>query len=195
MESALSVSTTTLALFTNTKPLNRRSPPTSLFAAHQNYKSIHLNTQHSLQCVSSSDASFRSGGGSGGSADGGGGGGGGEGGASEENLDAKAGDVSSSSSPDVIILAVGGMMCGGCASSVKRILESQKQVSSATVNLATETAIVWPVSEAKVASNWQKDLGEELAKHLTNCGFKSDVKGHLCASGSDFFKSKTTFET
>ncbi|KAG6789066.1 hypothetical protein POTOM_005150 [Populus tomentosa] len=70
-----------------------------------------------------------------------------------------------------------GMTCGGCASSVKRILESQPQVSSASVNLATESAIVWPVSEAKGVPNWQKQLGEALAKHLTSCGFMSNLRG------------------
>ena len=112
-----------------------------------------------------------------------------------------------------------GMTCGGCAASVKRILESQvsfcffelntekkalfygfclllscgfdrcliivvicvwgqqPQVSSASVNLTTETAIVWPIAEAKSVPNWQKELGEELAKHLTNCGFKSNLRG------------------
>ncbi|PWA81698.1 heavy metal-associated domain, HMA [Artemisia annua] len=86
------------------------------------------------------------------------------------------GDISSLSS-DVILLDVKGMMCGGCTSSVKRILENQAQVSSADVDLATETATVWPVSEAKVTPNWQKVVGEELAKNLTNCGFNSTLKG------------------
>lgn len=58
--------------------------------------------------------------------------------------------------------------------------DAQPQVSSASVNLTTETAIVWPVSEAKVASNWQKEVGEALAKHLTSCGFTSNLRGlHL----------------
>ncbi|CAL2277631.1 unnamed protein product [Prunus armeniaca] len=54
---------------------------------------------------------------------------------------------------------------------------------SASVNLTTETAVVWPVSEAKVTPNWQKQLGETLAKHLTNCGFKSNLRD----SGRDNF--------
>lgn len=59
----------------------------------------------------------------------------------------------------------------------------QPQVSSASVNLTTETAIVWPVSEVKVAPNWQKDVGEVLAKHLTTCGFKSNLRGlHLVST-------------
>ncbi|KAJ7968195.1 copper-transporting ATPase PAA1, chloroplastic [Quillaja saponaria] len=106
-----------------------------------------------LQCISSSAASFASG----------------------------AEDISPFS-PDVIILDVTGMMCGGCAASVKRILESQPKVSSASVNLTTETAIVWPVSEAKVP-NWQKQLGEALAEHLTGCGFKSNLRGEEATEG------------
>nr|GEX73941.1 copper-transporting ATPase PAA1, chloroplastic-like [Tanacetum cinerariifolium] len=86
-------------------------------------------------------------------------------------------------SSDVIILDVRGMTCGGCSASVKRILESQPLVSSASVNLTTETAIVWPVSEAKGKPNWQKVLGEELAKHLTNCGFSSNVRGEAETEG------------
>uniref|UniRef100_A0A6N2MC39 Peptidase M20 dimerisation domain-containing protein n=1 Tax=Salix viminalis TaxID=40686 RepID=A0A6N2MC39_SALVM len=66
---------------------------------------------------------------------------------------------------------------------VKRILESQPQVSSASVNLATETAIVWPVSEAKNVPNWQKQLGEALAKHLTSCGFMSNLRGQGATEG------------
>jgi len=54
---------------------------------------------------------------------------------------------------------------------------AQPQVSSASVNLTTETAIVWPVSEAKNAPNWQKQLGEALAEHLTSCGYNSSLRG------------------
>ncbi|XVF01573.1 hypothetical protein REPUB_Repub04eG0100700 [Reevesia pubescens] len=145
-----------------------------------------------LECVASSTVSFGTGGGGGvfGGDDGGNGGGGGRGegtggGDSKAKLGAGAADELSALSPDVIILDVGGMTCGGCAASVKRILESQPQVSSASVNLTTETAIVWPVSEAKVVPNWQKELGEALARHLTSCGFKSNLRD----SGRDnFFK-------
>lgn len=57
-------------------------------------------------------------------------------------------------------------------------------MSSASVNLTTETAVVWPMSEAKVTPNWQKQLGETLAKHLTNCGFKSNLRGKHFTSSS-----------
>lgn len=50
-------------------------------------------------------------------------------------------------------------------------------MSSASVNLTTETAIVWPISEAKNAPNWQKQLGEALAEHLTSCGYNSSLRG------------------
>ncbi|BFG41147.1 hypothetical protein CerSpe_274210 [Prunus speciosa] len=141
-----------------------------------------------LGCVGSSAASFASGGGNGGfGGESGGSGGDGEGGSGGGDAKSKvvaAGcDEISAVSTDVIVLDVGGMTCGGCAASVKRILESQPQVSSASVNLTTETAVVWPVSEAKVTSNWQKQLGETLAKHLTNCGFKSNLRD----SGKDNF--------
>ncbi|KAF5951895.1 hypothetical protein HYC85_009839 [Camellia sinensis] len=137
-----------------------------------------------LQCVDSSAASFASAaGGGGGGIRGSGGGGGGDG--ASDSGEAKSNSVVGGSedvsalSPDVIILDVGGMTCGGCAASVKRILESQPQVSSASVNLTTETAIVWPVSEAKIIPNWQKQLGDNLAKHLTSCGFKSNLRGEM----------------
>uniref|UniRef100_A0A1S4BU06 Copper-transporting ATPase PAA1, chloroplastic n=1 Tax=Nicotiana tabacum TaxID=4097 RepID=A0A1S4BU06_TOBAC len=93
-------------------------------------------------------------------------------------------------SSDVIILDVTGMTCGGCAASVKRILESQPQVSSATVNLTTETAIVWPVSDAKVVPNWQKQIGEALAKHLTTCGFTSNVRDSGRENFFEIFEKK-----
>lgn len=139
--------------------------------------------------MSSCAASFGAAGGSAGGDVGGGGGGGGggnggsDGGDSKSKLGGRGGEELSALSSDVIILDVGGMTCGGCAASVKRILESQPQVSSASVNLTTETAIVWPVSEAKVIPNWQRQLGEALAKHLTSCGFKSSLRGEGAIEG------------
>ncbi|XP_047322316.1 copper-transporting ATPase PAA1, chloroplastic-like [Impatiens glandulifera] len=85
--------------------------------------------------------------------------------------------VSPSHDDDEIILNVGGMMCEGCASSVKRILESQPQVSSATVDLAAQIAVIHPhVSETtQLPPNHLLLLGQTLAKHLTNCGFPSST--------------------
>lgn len=43
---------------------------------------------------------------------------------------------------DVVLLDVNGMRCAGCVSRVKEILESDNTVTGASVNLATETAVV-----------------------------------------------------
>ncbi|MED6195354.1 hypothetical protein PIB30_037093 [Stylosanthes scabra] len=80
-------------------------------------------------------------------------------------------------SDDAIVLNVEGMMCDGCANNVKKLLESRPQVSSATVNLTAAKAVVSAVSEEKGSPNWQKQLGEALAQHLTNCGFNSTFQG------------------
>ncbi|XP_039144521.1 copper-transporting ATPase PAA1, chloroplastic-like [Dioscorea cayenensis subsp. rotundata] len=76
-----------------------------------------------------------------------------------------------------LTLAVEGMMCDGCAASVKRILESQAPVSSASVSYLQGAAIIWASPEAKTGLNWQEEVGEKLAQHLTTCGFKSQLKG------------------
>ncbi|CAI9770080.1 unnamed protein product [Fraxinus pennsylvanica] len=140
-----------------------------------------------LQCAASSASSFASdGGGSDGIVGNVGGGdsdGAQEGGEVKSTEVAAGDDNASAANPDVIVLHVGGMTCGGCSASVKKILESQPQVSSANVDLTTESAIIWPVSEAMAAVNWRKDLGEALAKHLTSCGFKSDLQDQGALEG------------
>lgn len=110
-----------------------------------------------------------------------GGGGGGDGvpAAGEGSIGAPGGDASNPITEDVIFLSVGGMSCGGCCKSVKRILEAQPQVKEATVDLATETAVVQVTTEPVTATGWEvvkRELGEQLAKHLTSCGFKSSLK-------------------
>ncbi|KAI3966974.1 hypothetical protein MKX01_040615 [Papaver californicum] len=140
-------------------------------------RSCYLRRSSRLACISSSFSSYSGGGDGNIGGDGGNGGGGGSG---EGEIGGKSivGGVEeiSSLSPEVIVLDVGGMTCGGCAGKVKRILENQPQVASCTVNLATETAIVWPVPEVKETENWQQLIGETLAKHLTNCGFNSNLR-------------------
>ncbi|KAK8518957.1 hypothetical protein V6N13_017786 [Hibiscus sabdariffa] len=210
MESALSVTVPALTLFSisralnphlcsNSSPLIARCIHSRLFAHSRGVRLTPLasrsySSPFRRSCVASSAAYLVTAGGGvfgggDGSDSGGGGGGGGEGGTgggdSKVKLGAGAADELSALSPEVIILDVGGMTCGGCAASVKRILENQPQVSSASVNLTTETAIVWPVSEAKVLPNWQKELGEALARQLTKCGFSTNLRD----SGRDnFFK-------
>ncbi|PPS02353.1 hypothetical protein GOBAR_AA18299 [Gossypium barbadense] len=168
MESTLSTLPSALTPFSFSKPLN---PKSTLFSFSQSpllgpvavlsysfplrtISSIPKRLHRRLECVSSGTG----------------------GGDSKAKLGAGVVDDLSALSPDVIILNVGGMMCGGCASSVKKILESQPQVSSATVDLKTATAMVWPVSEAKAVPNWQKELGEALAKQLTSSGFESELR-------------------
>ncbi|XP_027106278.1 copper-transporting ATPase PAA1, chloroplastic [Coffea arabica] len=186
-------------------PLHRILPNNSL-AKSNRFGSIYLPrslgavelhpARSCLECVSYSAASFASGSGGFGGNDGSNGGGGGGGDSSAEGGEVKpatvaagADDISALAS-DVIVLDVGGMTCGGCAASVKRILESQPQVSSASVNLTTETAIIWPVSEAKDIQNWQTQLGEALAKHLTSCGFKSNLRDSRKENFFEIFEKK-----
>ncbi|MQL78139.1 hypothetical protein Taro_010557, partial [Colocasia esculenta] len=133
-----------------------------------------------LASISSASAHPAGTGGGGDSLGAGSGGGDGDGGSSgggteERSLAGGTEDVAKLGA-DVIILDVGGMSCGGCVASVKRILESLPQVSSASVNLTTETAVVWATPEAKATPNWQQELGQKLANHLTTCGFKSSLR-------------------
>ncbi|KAL5982178.1 hypothetical protein ACLOJK_016248 [Asimina triloba] len=96
--------------------------------------------------------------------------------ASGGGADGESKDVMDSSA-GLITLDVTGMMCDGCVAGVTKILESQPQVSSAKVSLQTATAVVCATPDAQLIQNWQKDLGERLANHLTNCGFKSNLRG------------------
>lgn len=59
---------------------------------------------------------------------------------------------------------------------------------SATVNLATEMAVVWAVPEEKDAQDWKEQLGEKLASHLTTCGYKSNLRGKCSYSWSSIVK-------
>uniref|UniRef100_A0ACD5WQ14 Uncharacterized protein n=1 Tax=Avena sativa TaxID=4498 RepID=A0ACD5WQ14_AVESA len=78
---------------------------------------------------------------------------------------------------EAILLSVQGMMCDGCAASVKRILESLPEVTSATVDYKEASAVVWTTPEVKVTEDWQKQWGEKLASHLGTCGFESSTQG------------------
>lgn len=51
-------------------------------------------------------------------------------------------DLELQAAPETIILDVQNMKCGGCTASVKRILEGIPEVSTASVNLLTESAAV-----------------------------------------------------
>ncbi|XP_004973752.1 copper-transporting ATPase PAA1, chloroplastic isoform X2 [Setaria italica] len=82
------------------------------------------------------------------------------------------------------------MSCGGCAASVKRILENEPQVRSATVNLATEMAVVWAVPEDRDVQDWKEQLGEKLASQLTTCGYKSNLRDASKISSQAVFERK-----
>ncbi|RZB97464.1 Copper-transporting ATPase PAA1, chloroplastic [Glycine soja] len=97
---------------------------------------------------------------------------------------------SSAGDDAVITLHVGGMMCEGCTNSVKKILESRPQVLSAHVNLTSETATVSLVPEQKTAPDGLKQLGEELAQHLTTCGFTSTLRGMREVPNGCFCKNR-----
>eukprot|EP00775_Hariotina_reticulata_P004232 gene4232-4481_t len=72
------------------------------------------------------------------------------------------------STEQVILLDVGGMKCGGCVGHVKQLLEQQAGVIHATVNLATETALVRVILAP--AADLDK-LAAQLAQLLTKAGF------------------------
>ncbi|CAM0901542.1 unnamed protein product [Alopecurus aequalis] len=140
--------------------------------------------------VSASSLASTGGGGGRGSGDGGGGGdGGGDGGRNRPRA-SQGTVVAAGQTADTIILDVGGMSCGGCAASVKRILESEPQVQSATVNLATEMALVWAVPEDRAVLDWKLRLGEKLATQLTTCGYKSSHRDSSKLSSQKVFERK-----
>eukprot|EP00878_Enallax_costatus_P020490 GHUV01021666.1.p1 GENE.GHUV01021666.1~~GHUV01021666.1.p1 ORF type:complete len:204 (+),score=40.69 GHUV01021666.1:977-1588(+) len=72
-------------------------------------------------------------------------------------------DGSSDTAEQVILLDVGGMKCGGCVGHVKKLLEEHPAVLQATVNLATETALV------RVTLTQGADL-DKLAADLAQVG-------------------------
>eukprot|EP00250_Pteridium_aquilinum_P014636 c22107_g1_i2 orf=99-794(+) len=140
-----------------------------------------------LPIASISSSAFAAGAGGGGLGPGGGSGGGGGGnggsdgfgrGTGTQALGSESDDIPLTNSvEDFVFLDVGGMSCGGCASSVKKILESQPYVLHASVNLATETAVVKvSLSPEIIPGKTKLDVGEALAKHLSGCGFKSSVR-------------------
>ncbi|PNW77162.1 hypothetical protein CHLRE_10g424775v5 [Chlamydomonas reinhardtii] len=126
---------------------------------------------------------------------GGGGGGGGDGHSSMSHGGSPTvlGDIAEASSDlveEVVLLDVGGMKCGGCVGHVKKILEEQPGVTSASVNLATETALVRvlvPRGSRQQPSGSSGNggsggggalaaLGEKLAQVLSKEGFASRVR-------------------
>lgn len=84
-----------------------------------------------------------SGKGSGGSSGGGGEGGASDAGASRQEAEHYVEQTGSCApAEDVVLLEVSGMHCASCSGRVRRLLEAQPHVTSASVSLTTETALV-----------------------------------------------------
>jgi len=96
---------------------------------------------------------------------------------------------------DIILLDVTGMRCAGCVSRVKSLLEAEPSVTSASVNIATETAMVKvrlpppavdvelgqgknsiPPSLSKPNQSPLALLGTSLATMLTNHGYAAAAR-------------------
>ena len=69
-----------------------------------------------------------------------------------------------------VVLTVRGMKCGGCSAAVKRMLLQQPGVSSAAVNLLTETAVIQVVSHSPAA------VAEQAAGVLGSKGFPAELR-------------------
>lgn len=90
-------------------------------------------------------------------------------------------------------------MCGGCVGSVTRILESHDSVTSASVNLATETALVRVstgglTNSSNSSSSSSSDNGASggsmdalaaaLAARVTDAGFEATVRDPDAGAGA-----------
>ncbi|KAG7672560.1 putative Copper-transporting ATPase PAA2, chloroplastic [Nannochloris sp. 'desiccata'] len=69
-----------------------------------------------------------------------------------------------------VVLTVRGMKCGGCSAAVKRMLLQQPGISSAAVNLLTETAVIQVVSDAPA------EVAEQAAGVLGSKGFPAELR-------------------
>ena len=86
---------------------------------------------------------------------------------------------------EVVMLDVHGMHCGGCAASVRKILEGDQDVRSASVNLANESAVVRINLEVEKLDNSEfedavreaaKSVGNKLAELVTAAGFPTSLR-------------------
>ena len=90
-------------------------------------------------------------------------------------------DSAAPAADEVLLVDVGGMMCAGCAGRVRRLLEQTPGVASATVNLATETALV-RVRLGDQAADAQPDggllaaLSARLEAALVAAGFTASAR-------------------
>ena len=91
-------------------------------------------------------------------------------------------DTAAPPADEVLLVDVGGMMCAGCAGRVTRLLEQTPGVASATVNLATETALVRVRLDDQPPGDGQTDggplaaLGSRLEAALVAAGFTASAR-------------------
>ena len=128
--------------------------------------------------------------GNGGSAGGGINDGGGDGDGSFGSHDGKPSFASASTGGDgileeVVMLDVHGMHCGGCAASVRKLLEGDDDVRTASVNLANESAVVrinLAINELNggefedAVKEAAKNVGTKLAELVTAAGFPTSLR-------------------
>jgi hypothetical protein len=73
----------------------------------------------------------------------------------------------------------------------------QPEVAAAAVDVEKATAVVWLTPEAKATKDWQKQLGEKLANHLTTCGFQSHLQAgdklHFYSLVNPFTEIRSSF--
>jgi Cu2+-exporting ATPase len=91
---------------------------------------------------------------------------------SNESNDAGTGATASAASTlplleDVILLDVNGMRCAGCVSRVREILEDQDAVRAASVNLATETAVVRVIIPQSSSSTYENSASPATTASVT----------------------------
>ena len=126
-------------------------------------------------------------GGSGGAVGDGGGGddGGSFGSSGDKPIFASSGRSGDGILEEVVMLDVHGMHCGGCAASVRKILEGDDAVRSASVNLANESAMVRiNLTMGKLeggefenaVKEAAKSVGTKLAELVTAAGFPTSLR-------------------
>lgn len=86
---------------------------------------------------------------------------------SEEHSEAKG---------ESVLLDVSGMMCGGCAASVRRTLANDPRVAHAAVNLLTGTAAI------QLCPGLSEETGGALAAVLTKSGFPTGLRNSDASS-------------
>eukprot|EP00798_Chlamydomonas_sp_ICE-L_P017695 gene17695-24051_t len=83
----------------------------------------------------------------------------------------------------------GGMKCGGCVGHVKKLLEQQEGVTQASVNLATETALVHVLVPKGSDDRGQmakqlEEMAERISQAMSKTGFKTTIRSSTSSSSA-----------